>query len=195
MAVDMKVLERQLLNVIDVLDKHKVVYHLEGGTLLGIVREQRLLPWDHDTDISIMRQSLPALEGALSEIKSNGWRITVREYSNENGYSKVGDTRVVKIKDKKFFIIAGDNALDMFIKTEADGFVYWTAAGNIMRVKASYYEGYDTVSWCGRDLKVPVNYRDYLTEKYGDWSIPVKEWSCDNEKTIVKERESETVST
>ena len=37
----------------DFLTKHRINYFLEGGTLLGIVRDGDLLPWDHDVDISI----------------------------------------------------------------------------------------------------------------------------------------------
>jgi len=34
---------------------------------------------------------------------------------------------------------------------------------------------------------VPNAYRDYLTEKYGDWSVPVKEWDCAvDERTLVE---------
>ena len=37
----------------DFLTKHGIKYFLEGGTLLGIVRDGDLLPWDHEVDISI----------------------------------------------------------------------------------------------------------------------------------------------
>lgn len=185
----MATMERQLLEVIDILDAEGIVYHLEGGTLLGIVREQRILPWDHDTDISILRSSLPDAMGALAKIKKKGWRLTFRTYDEPNGYAEVGDTCLVRVKDRKLYFIAGDHMLDFFVKTEKDGYVYWKAAGNIMRVKASYYDGYETVEWRGRDIKVPVNYRDYLTEKYGDWSVPVKDWHCDQEETIFKKRD------
>jgi phosphorylcholine metabolism protein LicD len=33
---------------------------------------------------------------------------------------------------------------------------------------------YDKIEWEGRELRVPKNYTDYLTEKYGDWSVTVK---------------------
>lgn len=189
MAVDLEVLERQLLDVTDILDEEGIVYHLEGGTLLGIVREQRLLPWDHDTDISILREDLPAVERALKKVRKKGWRISLKTYEEAVDHAEIGDTRMVRIKDRKLHFIAGDNVLDFFIKTRKDGFVYWQALGNIMRVDAKYYDGFETVSWRGRELKVPVDYKGYLTEKYGDWSVPVREWNCDLEKTIVRVRQ------
>jgi hypothetical protein len=53
-----------------------------------------------------------------------------------------------------------------------------------MRVDRSYFDGCDTIVWQGRKLRVPKNYPDYLTEKYGDWSVTVKNWSCKGELTI-----------
>ena len=43
-----------LLRAVRVLDEAGIRYHLEGGTLLGLVRDGDLLPWDHDVDISVM---------------------------------------------------------------------------------------------------------------------------------------------
>ncbi len=34
----------------------------------------------------------------------------------------------------------------------------------------------------GVKLTAPYNYKDYLTAKYGDWSEPVKEWHCKDDK-------------
>ena len=44
---------KMLISVAELLDKNSILYHLEGGTLLGIVRDKDLLPWDNDIDISI----------------------------------------------------------------------------------------------------------------------------------------------
>ena len=41
-----------------ILEEQDIPYILEAGTLLGVVREQRLLPWDNDIDITITRQHM-----------------------------------------------------------------------------------------------------------------------------------------
>lgn len=181
---DLAVLERQFFDVVTILNKAGLLYHLEGGTLLGIVREQRILPWDHDTDISIMRPDLEKLRKLLPAITRAGWRISTRNYEVKPPYTAVGDCRLIKIRDRKFFFCAGNHTLDIFIKFELGEYVYWSAARHVMRVPAHYYRGYETIKWRGLDLKVPVDYRGYLTEKYGDWSVPVKSWVCGNEKTV-----------
>jgi len=183
---DFQVLERQLLDVVDVLDEAGIVYHLEGGTLLGIVREQRLLPWDHDTDISIMRSSYPRFLEIQRKITRRGWRVRTRVYKADRQFAAAGTPRLIKIRDRKAYFLSGPHCLDIFIKELHEGAVYWQAAGNLMKVDASYYDGYDEVEWRGRKLKAPRDFRAYLTEKYGDWSVTVKDWHCRMENTIVE---------
>lgn len=184
-SVDLLVLKRQLLDVIDILNEDGITYHLEGGTLLGIVREGRLLPWDKDTDISIMEKDLNRFLSLVPRISKAGWRVSKRFYEEPRDFAEVGESRLFKIKDRQWYFFSGPTALDVFVKHPRDGYVYWQAAGNVMRVSDKFYSSYETVEWEGRELKVPMGYRDYLTEKYGDWSIPVKDWHCDNEKTVV----------
>ena len=45
-----EIAESLLFDVAKSLDILSVKYWLEGGTLLGIKRESRLLPWDNDLD-------------------------------------------------------------------------------------------------------------------------------------------------
>jgi phosphorylcholine metabolism protein LicD len=77
--------------------------------------------------------------------------------------------------------------LDIFVKTQDDAFTYWQASGKVMRVENKYYQSFESVPYQQRALRAPNHYKDYLTQKYGDWSVPVKEWDCsENELTIVK---------
>lgn len=186
--LDAQIQRKQLLDAIDVLDRHQIVYHLEGGTLLGIVRDGDLLPWDHDTDISIVQSSYGAMSAVLRDLRSLGWRITERYVGREEHFARPSDVRLIKVKDRFLRWISGINTLDIFIKFIHDGRAYWIADDNVMAVAADHYDGYEELTWEGRLVKVPLRYEDYLTAKYGDWRTPVKEWHCDNEATIVKPR-------
>ena len=53
-----------------------------------------------------------------------------------------------------------------------------------LRVDNKYYDGYELIEWSNRKLRVPKHYREYLTEKYGDWSVPQKVWSAKSEGTV-----------
>ena len=51
---NLEIAERMLSRIAHILDRCEITYWLEGGTLLGIRRENRLLPWDDDIDVSMM---------------------------------------------------------------------------------------------------------------------------------------------
>lgn len=185
---DVAVQKKQLLDAIDALDKRGVVYHLEGGTLLGIVRDGQLLPWDHDTDISIMHDSIADVKAVCQDLQKLGWRLTLRSVNRQEPFAKPDETRLLKIKDRFLYFLAGNNTLDIFVKFPFEGNAYWIAAGNVMAVPMHHYEGYKELDWEGRKVKVPVDYEGYLEAKYGDWRTPIKDWHCDSESTIVKPR-------
>lgn len=178
---------RLLLHAARVLDKHQVRYHLEGGTLLGIVRDGDLLPWDHDLDISIPFSDLERFKACLSKLSSRHWIVRTR-LGFHCGHPAMGSSqnRLFKVKNRVGLFFSGRMCLDIFVKHEHEGFVYWEAKEKLMRVGSRFYRSYEEVEYRGVKLKVPNDYRDYLSAKYGDWSVPVKEWDCAlHEHTIV----------
>lgn len=182
-----------LFAVTELLDNAKIQYHLEGGTLLGLVRDQELLPWDHDVDISVPIAFAEEVLKRKSGFRKLGYRISVRKSKIDSGPIKAGDYSVIKIKPTmgyyiRWFLPNYDHVvLDIFCKTNDGTHTYWQAQEKIMRVESKFYQSFETIDYEGHSLKVPNNFRDYLTQKYGDWSVPVKEWSCgDNELTVIR---------
>jgi len=184
---------RSLFKVVKFLDKHNIHYTLEGGTLLGIVRDNSLLPWDHDVDVAIDLKDAKKLNKLRFRMLFSGYRVTMRKSKREFGAIKEGQIRIFKVKQlipsimKEIFPKALERLVitDIFVKASDDKHTYWMAMEKIMRVDKKYYEGYEELEFEGVKLKTPMHYKDYLTEKYGDWSIPVKDWVCGHdEKTI-----------
>lgn len=177
-----------LLNTLDILDRNGVIYHLEGGTLLGIVRDGDLLPWDHDMDISIPSNQVESFMKCLPFISSLKWKVRDNcRFNTTHAAWNNASQRMFKIKDRKFVFFTGRFCFDVFVKYEYENFIFWEAKKKIMRVEKRFYETYEEVDYYGRKVKVPNHYRDYLTAKYGDWSVPVKEWDCAvQELTIIR---------
>lgn len=179
----------------DFLNKNNIPYFLEGGTLLGIVRDGDLLPWDHDVDISINYRDAAKFDKLRWKFYFKGYRVTRRRGIQSYGPIKPNDYRIFKMKPiglsffKMFFPSLAEKmvVLDIFVKTDDDTHTYWQSMGKILRVDKSHYQSSEEVELNGRKLSAPYNYKDYLTAKYGDWSIPVKEWLCkEDEKAIVR---------
>jgi len=183
-----------LFDVVDFLDAEGINYWLEGGTLLGIVRDKELLPWDHDIDLSISANDAERFSQKKYKLYKKGYRVKQRKVQNDVGVFKKGQYRIFKVKKiipsllKEIFPIAHKYMVvaDIFVKTNDSQYTYWQAMEKIMRVDNKYYSSYETVEYIGKNLKVPFEHKAYLTEKYGDWSTPVKNWSCGNdEKTVI----------
>ena len=79
-------LDEQLVEITEILNKHDVFYWIDSGTLLGIVREGKLLSGDIDIDISIpytekekVLSLLPYFEGIGYFLKET-WVYKSRDY-------------------------------------------------------------------------------------------------------------------
>ena len=186
---------RRLLDImVDYLDSQDIEYHLEGGTLLGFVRDGEFLEWDFDIDISIPQKFTDKFYAGRRKLWIKGYRVSKRRSRLSYGPIDKGNIRIFKIKRTFLSWLATishsirDNLLvaDVFIKFDDGHDVFWIAKEKVMKTSNVYYNGFDEVEYNGRSYKVPLQHKSYLTQKYGDWSIPVKNWDCANdEKSVV----------
>ena len=175
LAISMKLLNR----VTRVFERFQVPYFLEGGTLLGVVREQRLLPWDNDMDISMDKLYQGRLFRALFILLFK-YRISVKYYRYDIGPFKKGEVRIVKVRNYTGFLRKGDAQLDVFLKRKDGDSYYWTVGDKNMVLKhapAPFYDDLSTLDFNGKPYNVPEDYEGYLSFRYGDWKKQVKEWN------------------
>ncbi len=72
-------------DVHEILEKQKIDYWADGGTLLGMIRHKGLIPWDDDLDISIpledevkfQDEAIPLLEKLGYVVESSGFGYTI----------------------------------------------------------------------------------------------------------------------
>jgi phosphorylcholine metabolism protein LicD len=85
-----------------ILDKYNINYWLDEGTLLGAVREKKLIEWDHDIDLSIWYKDLEKIKPLFDEIKKIGVEVCFFEWKKhikiiEKGYEI--DINLYHLKD------------------------------------------------------------------------------------------------
>lgn len=190
---DLKEASEILLTITALFEDAGIEYYLEGGTLLGLVRDGEILPWDHDLDLSVNEAELSKVRRLKWKCLAKGFRLSFRHSKFSEGPIRKGSVSLIKIKPlgKPFLnFFTGRKVLhfvvcDVFVKPSDKEYYYWQAKRKIMRVARKYHDATDAITYRNRTIKVPNFYEEYLTEKYGDWSKPVKVWDCgQDEKTI-----------
>lgn len=175
-----KIANKMLFEVTSILENNKIPYVLEAGTLLGIIRENRLLPWDNDLDITITRKHASKLLNRRYEFWKKGYRTRIRKFKEDRGPLKKGKPRILKIQTTKLIFLKDISLMDIFIKKLIDDEYVWTVSDKNPVLKSCPRKFYDEkIQYQYRNKKywIPKDYKDYLTYHYGNWHKPVKKWN------------------
>jgi phosphorylcholine metabolism protein LicD len=172
----LKKAKRMITNIVKILEKNNIRYWIDMGTLLGIIRDGDLIPWDHDVDI--------AIDGADAEKLLNITQNFSPRYRIRSTYDHTGrlpgKLRSFRIKPltEKLSLLYGKKELhlDIYIKYKLKNAYYWIDSFTLKKVASKYYDTLDTITWNNRSFKIPSNVEDYLSARYGDWRIPVKKF-------------------
>ncbi len=182
--------KKMLWDVTSILEKENIPYILDYGTLLGIVREKRLLPWDTDLDISIDYDFVKAFKKIRWKIWLKGYRTRIRYYEKDVFGFKKGSVRIIKVQTRKFLFFRGYRLMDIFTKRKIDNQHFYTVYRTpyvLKSVPAKYYDNRTKIEFDSREYSVPEDYRGYLSYVYGDWKTPVKEWDAATSDNCVRE--------
>jgi len=171
------VAERMLRDIASILNRCSVQYWLEGGTLLGLRRENRLLPWDNDIDLSVMIDQAPGFDSLFKALEAAGYRVRIRRFEKTTPPFKAGDIRLIKVREKRLFGL-GKSAvcLEIFVKYPQDDNSYWEIADMTKQVPSRFYQSFKTIRFNDFDFSIPELTDEYLSFRYGDWQTPVKDW-------------------
>ena len=174
---NLKKAEELLENVARIFNQCKIAYWLEGGTLLGIRRENRLLPWDNDVDISMMQDQLNKIDILIRSLQKAGYRIRIRRFDKDSDFFRKGDIRMIKIRTKHFMgFVKGKVCLDIFVKYPKDENAYWEIDNKTKYVPLKFYRSFKKITFKNFEYSIPEFTEQYLTYRYGNWETPVKEW-------------------
>ena len=60
----------------EIFEKNNIFYIIEGGTLLGAVRNEKLIPWDDDGDISVWKKDQEKIMSLVNEFAKHGYLLS-----------------------------------------------------------------------------------------------------------------------
>jgi hypothetical protein len=64
---------RNFQKAVEILKKVKVLFWLDQGTLLGCIRDHRLIPWDHDIDFGVWKDQVDR-DSLIATFVNNGFK-------------------------------------------------------------------------------------------------------------------------
>ena len=149
-------------------------WYVVSGTFLGLHREGGFLSHDYDIDLGINAEDIE-IDALLSKLrKSHDFTIGKLDYHYEvlgNGSQRTLRTRLSIIK------LVHKNGLQI------DLFIHYTENGRCWHGSSIHRWENTPFKLVEREFEgvmvlAPENADRYLTENYGDWRTPVKEFDC-----------------
>ena len=117
---DIKILYQMLYDVDDLFNINNIKYWIDGGTLLGAVRHQGIIPWDDDVDISILQSEEKKFLKLKKKLKTYGYGVCHFFWGYKiYPYKEIGGTQIKKNEWKehlKKYQNTGLNRPEMFKK-------------------------------------------------------------------------------
>ena len=159
------------------LDKHGIRWWLDHGTLLGIIRNNELIPYDHDMDVCAAGEDAEKFL-AIKHTFYPKYRVGLRFDTSKR---LPGKLRVAKVK----FLLGMSSQLfskeelhlDIFFNyRKDDGYSYWMDSCTLKRSPVKYYDTLAAVEWNNNSYPVPADTKEYLTYRFGDWRTPVQKY-------------------
>jgi len=139
-----------LLKAARTLDDAGVFWWVIDGTCLSLVRSGGMEDWQMDVDLGVWD-----VAAAIAALKAAGWPdkgTYPNQFKSEGKLDVLGHRR------------EGDRVLVDYIESITYGF------------SGYLFDDFATVTVDGYAFRTPSPVEDYLTEHYGDWRTPVKEW-------------------
>ncbi|MCB0326849.1 MAG: LicD family protein [Bdellovibrionales bacterium] len=166
---------RALSDVALFFKSHDIPWFVISGTFLGLIRDQGFLAHDYDIDIGIFSHQVD-FDNLVSSIRGNeNFEVVKVEYqksickTNENSFFYDQKLTIIKLRHRQGVTI------DIFIHYIEEN-TCWHGS-SIHRWDNEVFSLKEYVL-DGVSVRGPENADLYLTENYGEWKIPVKDFSC-----------------
>ncbi|MGR3762462.1 hypothetical protein ACUXV3_20370 (plasmid) [Roseobacteraceae bacterium NS-SX3] len=167
--------EQALRDTLQLLERNGIEAFILSGTFLGAIREKAILDHDYDIDLGVMADTTDKdqLETVLQNSPPFRCISTASQVRLERDAAGQLVRRVVPVLYK----LRHQNGIiaDIFLHYEEDG-VLWHGSSLYRWDNAVF--GLAPVTLAGEYVQGPDNADRYLTENYGNWRIPKRDFHC-----------------
>lgn len=174
----------ELLNIMSKkLEDKGIKYYTDAGTLLGIIRDKELIPWDDDIDFAVASSECKKLEEILAEVCRElfvlfgvEWRFSIQKSTHHFGVISIGDIASYKLHATK--ALSAYPQIDFFVKYQNAETMEYVLASRGIRMPSHHFEGTYLIDFKDFKVRIPSDVEGYLAKHYGDdWKVPRKEWN------------------
>jgi len=162
------------LKTIDILNENGFKYWLEAGTLLGIMRDGDLIPWDYDADLGIPADTADDIMKLRLKLLPN---YLIKRRRVHTSWLP-GNMRVIKVKTPWEKIRQVNFHVDLFCVYPVKNKYRWVDSNALKHVDRKYYDTLSTIEWEGRTINIPNHAEEYLSLRYGNWQIPNQNYNA-----------------
>ena len=172
-------LKETLKIVLDFLKEHEIEYFIDGGTMLGCVRDKGQIVWDDDIDLGMTPSNFNKFRKVLQELSNKG--LQVQDHYDVD-IIKVANPKVAYVRNFKL------DGIEDIVESEPryagmDIFLYVLQKKHYVlshkKVRELFSEAkhhkddlFPLKEYTYEDMKVigPNNPYPYLNNYYGDWN-------------------------
>jgi hypothetical protein len=142
---------RVFVDIINILDKNSVLYWCCFGTLLGIIRDNKLIHYDRDIDIGILNNDEEKILGIIDDFTEQGFEF-------------------IRYQEKTIFSFWRDGIyVDLYVFTKTDN--CYRCARTDYRIKETSLK-IKNHQFLDITVKILDNPEKCLEQWYGDWKTP-----------------------
>jgi len=177
-------MKKLVLFSIKILEKNNIPYWVDEGTLLGIIRDGDLLPWDHDADMGVpgeYAEKLWSIRHQFSPVFTMVRKMTSSPWLP-------GKFRSVKLKTPFERIIGINLHVDLFFKYKVGTRQHWIIMNALKHSDSKFFDKLDTTKWKGRVVSIPSNVKEYLKLNYGNWEVPDPDFDASIDNGTIAEK-------
>ncbi len=154
--------KKGFFEIINILKSKNIFFFLQGGVLLGAVRNSDFIKWDWDVEISLFSDEFfekrDLIKNALLE---NGFKIFKENYERER----------IKIDVYKYQDYA-TTGYTLF------GWTFNKEKNKILRgeinIPSMFMDNMEKITFFDEEFYCPGPVNDYLTYQYGNWRKEIK---------------------
>lgn len=148
---------KTLQKIKKILDDLNIRFFLEGGVLLGAIRNNEFIKWDHDVELGVISENLyPNILKILTKAEKQNLKISFVD----NNYNNL-KINIYEHWHSKFSIL-GFKKTSNFLERD------------IYKYPSKFFYPMKSILFMGKKYEIPNNIDEFLTWTYGDWRKEVK---------------------